>query len=83
MDVFPIDPRTDPRWESPPTHGYRVTFRKGTSAYGPEVANARDVNEVIEWADAEANRRGATYTLWAKVEMAMCVVPRRSPVVRQ
>jgi hypothetical protein len=32
------------------------------------VSGAEDVHEVIEWAEAEAVARGATYTLYAKVD---------------
>jgi hypothetical protein len=68
MQTSPIDPRTDVRLKSPPTHDYRVIFWKGGSAFEFDVADADDVVEVAAWATSEAIAREATYTLWAKVD---------------
>ena len=82
MEIKPIDPRTDPRWETPPTHDYRVIFWNQSvgpkdvpqelvmwAAYETDVLGASDVHEVIEWADEEALRRKSMYTLFAKVDI--------------
>jgi hypothetical protein len=63
-----IDARTDRRWESPPTRDYRVVFWRGGSADERDLSDAEDVHDVIRWADGEAATRGATYTLFAKVD---------------
>jgi hypothetical protein len=75
-----FDPRTDPRWEKQ-NHDYRVVFWTQPLARNPadqyrvmwhahehDVLGARDVHEVIDWADAEARKRDAMYTLFAKVD---------------
>ena len=80
MEIRTIDPRTDRRWELE-SHDYRVVFwrqpsapagvpqnRVGWHAYGPDVLGALDVREVIAWADEEARKREAMYTLFAKVD---------------
>ena len=66
MDIEPIDPRTDSRWETNPIHDYRVTFWRKGAAYEFDVADAADVHEVIGWAEQEARSRGSTY-LFARV----------------
>jgi len=68
VDVQPIDPRTDPRWETHPVHDYRVIFWKKGAAYEFDVLGVADVHEAIEWAEQEASARGSTYTLFALVE---------------
>lgn len=81
MDARLVDPRVDARWETEPTHAYRVVFWRQQIAppgipqehmmwVGAEhdVAGAEDVHEVIAWADAEAQQRQSTYTLYAMVD---------------
>lgn len=68
MDVQPVDPRSDPRWESPPTHDYRVVFWRRGRAYENNISEADDVHQVIKWADAEAEAGGGTYTLFARID---------------
>jgi hypothetical protein len=83
MEIRPIDPRSDRRWETGPTHDYRVVFwrqpaaagrpdippeRVMWSAYEHDVLGAADVIDVIEWADQEARSRECMYTLHAKVD---------------
>ena len=81
MDIRPIDPRADERWETDPVHDYRVVFWKQQAAPPGipqermmwmadehDVLGAQDVHDVIAWADDEARRRGSTYTLHAKVD---------------
>jgi hypothetical protein len=68
VDIQPIDPRTDSRWETAPIHNYRVIFWGKGAAYEFDIADAADVHEVIGWAEQEARTRGSTYTLFARVD---------------
>jgi hypothetical protein len=81
MKIEPIDPRTDPRWETAPTHGYRVVFWQqgpgppdrpgslgGWGCSDQDLEETLDVHEVIEWAEAEARRLRSMYALYAKVD---------------
>jgi hypothetical protein len=81
MEIHLIDPRTDLRSETPPTHDYRVVFwrqRRASAGIAQErimweasendVLDAQDVHEVIEWAEAEARKRSSVYTIFAKVD---------------
>ena len=81
MEITPVDPR-DGRHESPPAHDYRVVFWRrprppaglsqdqiGWHETTFDVIGARDVVEVIEWAEAEGRSRGAIYTLWARTSL--------------
>jgi hypothetical protein len=81
MEIRTIDPRHDPRWETGPTHAYRVIFwrqpagppevppeRVMWSASEHDLLGATDVIEAIEWADTEARTRQSMYTLYAKVD---------------
>ena len=63
-----MDPRTDAEWEAGPIHAYRVIFWPRPALSDEyDLLNADDVHAAIEWANAEANERGCTYTLYAKV----------------
>src|SRR5262245_52831491 len=82
MDVVSTDPRTLPdRSGTAPVHHYHVVFwRQPTASEGRrqesvmwsghyhEVVGAKDVHEVITWADSEAQTRKAAYTLYAVTE---------------
>lgn len=56
------------------THLYRVGFwwkqEPPSESWGVEVwdVRAEDVHEVIEWAEAKAEEKAMTYTLFARVE---------------
>jgi hypothetical protein len=63
-----VDPRTDAEWEAGPIHSFRVIFWPSpTRSDEYDLLEADDVRAAIEWADAEAKKRGCTYTLYAKV----------------
>ena len=84
MEVIPTDPRTlDPlRTESAPVHHYHVVFWRQAVASGGfpqsatiwaahenEVLDVVDVQELLAWADDEAQKRGAAYAVYAVVEV--------------
>lgn len=64
MDAISVDPR-DQRWQVDEPL-YRVYFHEGTTAFEYEVFGARDVHEVVSWAEAEKGTR--TYVLFARVD---------------
>lgn len=81
MEARPTDPRTLDRSSTGPVHHYHVVFwRQPTapegipqesiiwSAHEHEVLDVADVHEVITWADEEARRRRAAYTVYAVTE---------------
>ena len=63
MEVRSIDPR-DIEWEVDVV-AFRVYFWDGTTSYEHEFTGANGVEEVIAW--AEGNAEGRPYTLYAKV----------------
>ncbi len=70
MDVRPVDPRDVEVENDEPT--YRATvwrpLSNGWSASTYDITGARDVHEVIDWAEEEAGRKpDSRYTLWLKV----------------
>lgn len=68
MEATPVDPR-DVRWEvdSPNYRVYFWTGEKGHVAQEFELTGAKDVHEVLAWANENAPV-GSTYTLYALVD---------------
>jgi hypothetical protein len=94
MEIHPIDPRTDLRSETPPTHDYRVVFwrqRRATAgvpqvgimweASENDVLDAQDVHEVIDWAETEARERSSVYTIFAKTESDLVWLAGIAPTI--
>jgi hypothetical protein len=87
MEVIPVDPRTlGDRQGTEAVHHYHVVFWRQAvapegrdqhtmlwSAHYNEVFDVSDVHELLTWADEEARKRGAAYTLYAVIEL---YVPR-------
>jgi hypothetical protein len=82
VEAVPTDPRTLKRSGTAPVHRYHVVFwrqatapeafpqsRMGWAAHEHEVLDVVDVHEVIGWADEEAHRRRAAYTVYAVIEV--------------
>jgi hypothetical protein len=73
---------SDLRWQMGPMHHYYVTFwTQPTTASGGvdqaqigwhedmhEITNATDVVEVVEWAEQEARKRRALYTIFLRMD---------------
>jgi hypothetical protein len=75
---------SDLRWKSAPIHHYYVTFwdQRHTATQGVdqarigwredmhEIQDAPDIVEVVEWAEEEARKRDALFTIFVRMNSA-------------